>query len=86
MHPPKCAPYPGSINMESVPRSLATLAIEELAEAWDEAWDEAWTAVRERRRRARSRRELAMLDEFERQDIGYRADLEAEAAIPFRRA
>lgn len=42
--------------------------------------------IREWRRRAQSRRELAMLSELERKDLGYRDRIAAEIAKPFWRA
>ncbi len=50
-----------------------------------------WASIVERlkgtaaewRRRARSRRELALLSDFELRDMGYPAHLEAEKAKPF---
>ncbi len=42
--------------------------------------------LREWRRRGQSRRELAMLSELERKDLGYRDRIQAELAKPFWRA
>jgi uncharacterized protein YjiS (DUF1127 family) len=42
--------------------------------------------LREWRRRGQSRRELAMLSELERKDLGYRDHIAAEIAKPFWRA
>jgi uncharacterized protein YjiS (DUF1127 family) len=42
--------------------------------------------LREWRRRVQSRRELAMLSELERKDLGYRDRIAAEIAKPFWRA
>jgi uncharacterized protein YjiS (DUF1127 family) len=39
--------------------------------------------IREWRRRSWSRRELAMLSEFERNDLSYRFDVNAEIHKPF---
>lgn len=43
-------------------------------------------AIGEWRRRARSRRELAMLGEVDQRDLGYPFDLKAEVRKPFWRA
>lgn len=42
--------------------------------------------LREWRRRAASRHELAMLSELERRDLGYQERIQAEMAKPFWRA
>jgi len=42
--------------------------------------------LREWRRRTRSRRELAMLSELDRKDLGYPDRIQAEIAKPFWRA
>jgi len=42
--------------------------------------------IGEWRRRARDRRELAMLGELDRRDLGYPCDLHAEVSKPFWRA
>ena len=50
------------------------------------SWRRLIDTLREWRRRAGSRRELAMLSELDRKDLGFRDRIDAEIAKPFWRA